>query len=499
MRMWFGACAVIFSAFRRIAPNGTNGSGGRGDIQVFSPTASFLYDSFGFLSSWLHDLASEQKALGGLVPVVIPNIIVGPPFAAAAWSDAATVLPWVLYQRYGDRDILEAQFESMRAWVDWIGTQAEDDGLWSQGFQFGDWLDPSAPPDQPGKSCTNASLVATAYYVHSAAIVAKCARILGFQELRAHYEVLAERVKKAFCSAFVTPSGRLVSDSQTAYSLAILFDLLETPQQITQAGERLKQLLRDDAYHIGTGFVGTPLICDALCKVNAPDAAYRLLLQRECPSWLYPVTMGATTIWERWDSILPDGRVNPGEMTSLNHYALGAVADWMHRTIGGIAPEEPGYQKIRIQPRPGGGMTYARAKHHSPYGMIECQWSLSGNEMQIKIQIPANTRATVVLPGSSGQAFEVGSGTHQYAYAYQDPSLNERITIRSTIGDILDQPKIWDKIISVITGCFPDPFFAQQLLLTQQKRTLEQALSTIPRGREMLNEIGRALIGEMQP
>jgi len=210
-----------------------------------------------------------------------------------------------------------------------------------------------------------------------------------------------------------------VGDAPTAYALALQFGLLPESGQRRLAGERLAALVRGDGYRIGTGFVGTPLVCDALCEAGEVESAYRLLMQRECPSWLYPVTMGATTIWERWDSLLPDGRVNPGEMTSFNHYALGAVADWLHRSVGGLAPAAPGWQRIEIRPRPGGGLTSGRARHRTPYGMAECSWRIEGDEMAVEVQVPANASASVFLPGREGDPVEVGSGRYAWRYLYE--------------------------------------------------------------------------------
>src|SRR5438552_2735998 len=222
----------------------------------------------------------------------------------------------------------------MRAWVDLVATLGGEGHLWDKGFQFGDWLDPSAPPDKPGAGRTDPHVVATAYFAHSAELLGRAAGVLGRAEEEARYLRLAAQVRDAFEAEYVTPAGRVLSDSATAYVLALQFGLLRGAEQHRHAGERLAALVRESGYHISTGFVGTPLVCDALCSIGEYEAAYRLLTQRDCPSWLYPVTMGATTIWERWDSLRPDGSVNPGEMTSFNHYALGAVADWLHRTVG---------------------------------------------------------------------------------------------------------------------------------------------------------------------
>ncbi|MBA2277932.1 MAG: family 78 glycoside hydrolase catalytic domain, partial [Chloroflexia bacterium] len=341
--------------------------GWTGDIQVFAPTASFLYDVAGFLWSWLRDLAAEQDE-DGIVPFVVPNPLAGPLTPAAAWGDAAVVVPWVLYERTGDAQVLADQFESMRAWVDCLAARAGERRLWDEGFQFGDWLDPAAPPDQPAAARADPGLVATAYFAHSAELVGRAAEVLGRRDEETRYLALAGEVRQAFTRAYGEQDGGLVNDAPTAYALAVRFGLLPDDAARRAAGARLAALTRADGYHIGTGFVGTPLICDALCDTGEVEAAFRLLTERTCPSWLYPVTMGATTIWERWDSLRPDGTVNPGEMTSFNHYALGAVADWLHRVVGGLAPAAPGYRRLEIRPRIGGSLTSARARHRTPYG-----------------------------------------------------------------------------------------------------------------------------------
>ena len=329
------------------------------------------------------------------MPPVIPNAL-GKTFGgAAAWADAATVVPWVLYQRFGDKGILADQFESMCAWVDYIASVAGESRLWDTGFQFGDWLDPTAPPDKPAQARTDKAIVASAYFVHSADLTALAAEVLGRTDEQKKYLALAAEARAAFVREYVTPSGRLMSDAETAYSLALVFDLLPTAEQRQRAGDRLNELVRESGYHIRTGFVGTPIISDALCSTGHYVAAYRLLMQQECPSWLYPVTMGATTIWERWDSMLPDGSINPGEMTSFNHYALGAVADWMHRTIGGLTPTEPGYRRMEIRPRPGGGITHAQARHH--HSLRHGRMCLENRRRKISIWMSSSRRTRLRL------------------------------------------------------------------------------------------------------
>lgn len=392
--------------------------GWTGDVQVFAPTACFLHDCSGFLTSWLADLAAEQRA-DGSVPFVVPDVVSDAHTPAAAWQDAAVIVPWTLYQRFGDKRVLADQFASMRGWVDHVTSLAGPSRLWDTGFQFGDWLDPQAPPDDPGAATTPAEIVATAYFAHSTALLARSAEVLGLDEQAAHYGELAEEVRAAFRAAYVDESGRMAADTPTAYALALAFSLLADEEQRATAGARLAELVRAAGHTMSTGFVGTPLICDELAENGHLDVAYRLLLQTVCPSWLYPVTMGATTVWERWDSLLPDGSVNPGEMTSFNHYALGAVADWLHRTVAGIAPAAPGYRRLRIAPRPGGGLSRAEASLLTPYGEAAVRWFLDGDTFSLDAHVPPNTRAEVLLP--NGEATEVGAGTHHWTVGLAVP------------------------------------------------------------------------------
>ncbi|MFJ3666774.1 family 78 glycoside hydrolase catalytic domain [Streptomyces sp. NPDC090106] len=394
--------------------------GWTGDVQVFAPTASYLYDVRDFLRSWLRDLAVDQAADGrGIPPVFSPDIPVitpvpippgNPPMAG--WCDAAVVVPWVLHERYGDTEVLATQYPSMRAWVDAVDELAGPGRIWGEGFQFGDWLDPTAPADDPGRAMTPSALVATAYFAHSARLLARTAAILDEAADAERYHALADAVRDAFLDHFHLGRGRLKEETQTAYALALGFRLLTDGTDRAEAGRRLAGLVADGGHRIGTGFLGTPLVCDALTDTGHVDTAYRLLTQRDCPSWLYQVDMGATTVWERWDSMLPDGSVNPGEMTSFNHYALGAVADWMHRTVAGLAPAAPGYRRLLVRPRPGGGLTWARAEHDTPYGRVETGWHVRGGSLVVDLLVPPGVTALVDLPGT--RPTEVGPGRHSF-------------------------------------------------------------------------------------
>ena len=385
--------------------------GWTGDIQVFGPAAAFLYKSTGTLLSWMQDVAAEQGA-DGAVPNFVPWIECGfPPESAAGWGDVAVFLPWTLYERTGDREILATQFESMRRWVDHVAALTRGTGLWNKGFQLGDWLDPAAPPERPDDSRTDRYLVATAYHARSAHLLALAAGVLGKEKERLAYERIATRARAAFQSEFVSPNGRLVSDTETALSLALVFELLDTDEQRRVAGERLVSLVEDSGYVIRTGFIGTPLICDALAMVGATDVAYHLLLQTKNPSWLYAVTMGATTVWERWDSMLPDGSINPGEMTSFNHYSLGAVVDFMHRRIAGLDFAAPGYRRVRVDPRPGGGLEHAAARLETPFGEVAVSWRRAGQNLRLSVEVPNGVEADVVVPGER-EPRVFGPGSH---------------------------------------------------------------------------------------
>lgn len=464
--------------------------GWTGDLQVFSPTASFLYDVSGFLQSWLTDLAIEQRKAGGIVPQVVPMVL-DRPMVGAAWADAATVVPWVLYQRFGDAKIVADQYESMKAWVDYVVEAAAENDLWDTGFQFGDWLDPTAPPDKPGQARTDKAVIASAYYGRSAELVAQAAELLEHKDEHKYYLSVAEKARTAFAREYITPAGRMMNDAETAYAISLAFNLFSTPEQVQHAGDRLVELVRDSGFHIRTGFVGTPLICDALCNTGHHVAAYRLLMQQECPSWLYPVTMGATTIWERWDSLLPGGSINAGEMTSFNHYAFGAVADWMHRTIGGLIPTKPGYRSIDIRPWPGGGLTHAKVRHTTPYGLVESAWKIEDGMFDLNVLIPPNTTAVITLPCGNLDSIEVGSGSWYWSIPYQDLDVHGPFTVDDLIGDITYDPAARDVLMDVLQKVGA-PGFLVGILLNERNVPLREALLMLSNHEEAMILVNEA-------
>lgn len=400
--------------------------GWTGDIAVFAPTAAFLYDVKGFLQDWLLDLAAEQKAADGLVPITVPDALkycpqppeFPAPESSALWSEASVWVPWALWEAYGDIRVLATQYESMASHTRRVEGLLSPAGLWDSGFQFGDWLDPDAAPDQPWAAKADTAVVATACMYRTARLTAQAAGLLGTLDDEAHFEALAARVRAAFAEHYVGTDGTIRSDCTTVYALAIAFDLLATPELREFAGNRLAELVRDNNHRVSTGFAGTPFITHALTDTGHVDEAYRLLLEEGCPSWLYPVTMGATTVWERWDSMLPDGTINPGEMTSFNHYALGAVADWMHKAIGGIRPLDPGYARVLIAPQPGEGIDWARTALKTPHGEVRVEWKLDGGGFLLEATVPDGVAADVVLPG--GARNSVTGGTHSFSAPVQE-------------------------------------------------------------------------------
>lgn len=370
--------------------------GWTGDAEVFSPTAAFNFDVAPFYTKWLKDLAADQLS-NGLVPDVIPDVLNGQG-GAAGWADASVVIPWNVYLAYGDKRILETQFHSMKAWVNYENKRAGSNHLWEGDAQFGDWLAYSTnQADYPGAT-TDKNLIATAYFAHSTSIVGEVAAILGKEKESLKYKQLFDSIKVAFNKEYVTPNGRLMSNTQTAYVLALAFNLLPDSAKIEAAN-----YLAEDVQsfgHITTGFLGTPLICEELTKTGHYNLAYKLLNRKKYPSWLYPITKGATTIWERWDGIKPDGTFQNPEMNSFNHYAYGAVGEWLYRYVAGLNldPSQPGYHHIIFHPYPGGGLTHAIVRLVTMYGQVMSNWQIKNGTMIYHIVIPANTTGTVWLP-----------------------------------------------------------------------------------------------------
>ena len=417
--------------------------GWTGDAQVFSRTAAFNMDVAGFFTKWLKDVALDQNEQGS-VPFVVPDVLTEKGrFAggSAAWADVATIVPWTMYLSYGDARILETQYPSMKTWVEYMRQQAGDSDLWNTGFHFGDWLAfASTASDYPGAT-TGKDLIATAFFAHSTDLLQRAATVLGRTADAAEYQALLSAIKKAFVKEFVTASGRVGENTQTAYALALQFDLL--PEDLrADAARRLAEEVRSRG-HLTTGFVGASYLCPVLSRYGHLDVAYQLLNRKEYPSWLYPVTQGATTIWERWDGQKPDGTFQDAGMNSFNHYAYGAIGEWMYQVVAGIEidPALPGYKHVLIQPQPGGGIQWVKARVDTGYGDVASSWALEGDRFSVSVAVPPNTRGTIRLPGASlaevteggrpvataagvreakavegAVAVEVGSGSYRFEY-----------------------------------------------------------------------------------
>lgn len=391
--------------------------GWTGDAQVFARTAAFNMDVASFFSKWLRDLSAEQRP-SGAVPFVIPDVLDRPDSmrvgVSAGWGDAAVIIPWTMYEVYGDRQLLESQYASMKAYVDYIHKVSGDSLIWRNGSVFGDWLfyhpspthlDYHVSPD----AHTNHDFISTAFFAQGADLVSRAAAVLGKKEDAARYADLFDNIRKVFVNEFITPSGRTISSaSQTSYVLALHFNLM--PEHLRPAAVQfLARDIRSKKKHLSTGFLGTPYLCHVLSENGEAELAYDLLFQETYPSWLYPVKMGATTIWERWDGQKTDSTFQDPGMNSFNHYAYGAIGDWMYQAAAGLRLGAPGYKHIVIEPLLTDKLTYAKASYQSSYGEITTGWERQRNQMTLRVSIPPNTTATIRIPQAEKNGLQEGN------------------------------------------------------------------------------------------
>lgn len=376
--------------------------GWTGDAQVFVRTASLNFDVERFFKKWLHDLAADQGR-DGCVPHVIPNIFddMG---GSSAWSDAAVICPWEIYRTYGDKKILEDQFDSMKAWIDWMRERSEN-GKRFGGSHFGDWLGLDSP-EGSYKGATPEELIATAYYKYSTELFIKAAHALGRDV--AEYENIPAEAAAAFRREYME-NGRVKNATQTGCVLALCFDITDDrAATATQLNELVKR-----AGHLETGFVGTPYLLHALSDNGYAETAYDLLLRREYPSWLYPISKGATTVWEHWDGIKPDGTMWSTDMNSFNHYAYGAVADWMYGAASGINadPDRPGFEHIIFRPVTDRRLDFVKASIDTRRGTVASEWRRENGRIKYIFTVPEGCCASAVI---GGENHEVGAGTHEF-------------------------------------------------------------------------------------
>jgi Alpha-L-rhamnosidase N-terminal domain./Bacterial alpha-L-rhamnosidase. len=411
--------------------------GWTGDAQVFFNTATFNMDVSSFFTKWLADLRVEQLENGG-VPGVIPNIwgTGENNIGQAGWADAATIIPWQYYKAYGDEQVLKDSYHSMQKWVEYIASRSTGH-LWNKSWHHGDWLHymPQNVWDK-APAYTDKTVIAQAFYANSVQNIINTAEVLGKNDDVAKYKHLLQQIKDTFVAEFVSPAGAIMSNTQTAYVLALQFDLL--PENMRdQAAQRLANLVNEYDVHISTGFLGTPYICHVLSRFGYQDLAYKLLLQESYPSWLYPVKMGATTIWERWDGIRADGTFQDEAMNSFNHYAYGAIGNWMYKNIGGIDQQDNsvGYKNIIIAPQIGGGISESKTEFETVYGKVVSSWNIHNQTMFMYVEIPPNTTAKIVFPSerkstvnesgkiiplqSEQNTYPIGSGKYSFSFEVQ--------------------------------------------------------------------------------
>jgi alpha-L-rhamnosidase len=378
--------------------------GWTGDAQAFCRTAAFNMDVSSFFTKWLKDLAADQKQ-GGEVPDVIPDVLntqtstTAQP--SAGWGDVAVIAPWTMYLVYGDKKLLETQYSSMKQWVEYIRKKSGDSYIWKGGSKYGDWLyyHPGVNSHTEADGHTERDFIATAFFAYSSSILSAAARELGKTADAEYYDDLYGKIKNVFINEYVTKTGRVGTSSQTSYVLALMFNLLPDDLRSKAAGYLVEDI-KSRRNHLSTGFLGTVYLCHVLSDNGYTDVAYDLLLQESYPSWLYPVKMGATTIWERWDGQKTDSTFQDPGMNSFNHYAYGAIGDWMYRVSAGLETASPGYKKLLIQPHPSKKLEFSKATFETPYGKAASGWERKGQTIIINVKIPVNTTATIILPVS---------------------------------------------------------------------------------------------------
>ena len=457
--------------------------GWMGDAQVFSWTAAFNRNTALFYTKWMRDIAAESSLEKG-VPHVVPDIL--EQYSSSAWSDAAVIIPWVVYQIYGDKDILEENWKCMHEWVDYIRNNCGENGLWQTGFQYGDWLalDKEESADRTG--ATDKYMIANAYYLYVTDLVKKTAEVLGKTEEASIYANLYTVTLKAFQEEYYTATGRIVSETQTGAILSLYFNLAREKDRERILNTLLTNI-SNHKNHLATGFVGTPYICHVLSENGAHEMAAALFMKEDYPSWLYAVNMGATTIWERWNSIRPDGTFDESGMNSLNHYAYGSVGDWMYRKIAGLSQLEPGYKKFQIKPMFVKGIEEWGVKFESVYGKIVAETSCKNGKIHMHVEVPANTTAVIILP-EKNETLEVGSGVYDYEYETETSLVVERFSMDSTLAEIIAEPLAVEMFNQMAPGMLEGP-----MIQFAYGMTLSEMLGAAPEAKPMYEAVINAL------
>lgn len=460
------------------------------DTQVFAAAACYNSTAPGFYEKWLTDLVYDQWADGG-VPDVIPDVLKRG--TSSAWGDAATIVPLVMWDFYADKQLLKHQYNSMKKWVEYIKVQGDNEFLWNTGFHYGDWLAIDGYGARDVFGGTPEEIIATSMYYKSTMNLVRAAEILGKSDDAAEYTILAEKIKEAFIYEFISRSGRITGETQTAYTLAIDLGLLADEHK-QKAVNKLVDLIKGQRYGITTGFVGTPYITKVLTENGFADIAYKMVLNEQCPSWLYQITMGATTLWERWDNIKPDGTLN--SINSFNHYAYGAVVEWMYRNILGINMIEPAFKQFIIKPLPTNDLTYAKGGIDTLYGRINSSWKYEDEKFIMEFSIPANTTAKVLLPWAAagdveiegdytaddeGLYLTVGSGDYKYEWT-NDNVVNimspEKFSMTTLINKIVKNEESMAVLLKYMPYLKDNPIESEAMNMT-----LDEAKSYVPESR----------------
>ena len=416
--------------------------GWTGDAQAFCRTAAYNLDVSSFFTKWLKDVAADQKPAGE-IPFVIPDVLnkqgSDSSQTSAGWGDVSVIAPWTMYMVYGDKNFLKNQYQSMKAWVEYIRKKAGNSYIWKDGSVFGDWLFYHPPVNNHTEpdGYTDHDFIATAFYAYSSSLLAEAAKALGKDDDAKFYSELFSKIKEVFINEYVTNAGRVGTNSQTSYVLALKFNLL--PDKLrSKAAAFLAEDIKSRGNHLSTGFLGTPYLCHVLSDNGYTGLAYELLLQESYPSWLYPVKMGATTIWERWDGEKTDSTFQDSGMNSFNHYAYGAIGDWMYRVSAGIEIQSPGYKHILIQPHPSDSLTYSRATFESSYGTISSGWERKDGKIKINVIIPVNTTATITLPANNqDKVTESGKALPQNPFIKEVKIVDDKLTMQAGSGNYI--------------------------------------------------------------
>lgn len=490
-QLWSNICWGMGDNFVDIptdCPQRDERLGWTGDAAVFSRTACHIGDTYLFFLKWLADLATEQSRELG-VPDIVPNIL-GPHGGTAVWADSAAIVPWNVYQLSGDPGILRTQYDSMKMWVDFLRDNENENHLRMNGFQRGDWLALDREEGKGNRGATDAYLIASAFYARSTWILAQSAEILGKAEDSAEYAALYEAIKSGFQREFITETGRIVSETQTACALILCFYLCK-PEHRQRIAKTLADNLGKHGNHLTTGFIGTPYLCRALTENGYHDLAGKLLLNEDYPGWLREVKLGATTIWERWDSMHDDGTFDQSGMNSFNHYSFGAIGEWMVECLAGIQAAAPGYREILLKPRFIQGLTRVQVSRKTPYGALTCGWQCKDGEITVDVAIPVNTTATLWLPEQE-KPVTLGSGTYHYAYPTTTCLEPKKYSMDTTMGELARNPLAVRLLEQAMPGA------AQMLgMAFLQGKTPRELAAISPPGmetlfQEIINELNKA-------